>query len=275
LAKLGQFELAFIEGFMKQILAASVFMGLLSASAFAADLPTHKAPEPPPAPAPFSWTGAYGGINLGAIIGDSKADPACIDRSGVSLGTGCAIAPSFGLGSVGVLGGGQIGYNYQYNTFVFGLETDLQGSSLAKSGSASGTFPQVGGTFTTNGTISATDKIDYFGTVRGRIGLAYGRTLFYATGGLIYADVNTSFQRTFPAISFSGSNDETRAGYVVGGGLEYAFTDHWTVKAEGLYYDLGHETLLASAQPSSNGFLTGYKYRDSGEIARLGLNYKF
>jgi len=56
------------------------------------------------------------------------------------------------------------------------------------------------------------------------------------------------------------------------GGVEYAFTDHWSGKIEGLYYDLGTRTLLSSALPASNGFLTGFRYREDGEVARVGLN---
>jgi outer membrane immunogenic protein len=259
---------------MKTLALKTALIAAACASpAVAADLSV-KAPRlPPPAPI-FSWAGAYGGVNVGAIVADGSADPACINPLGASLGLGCATAPSFSLGSTSIAGGGQVGYNLQYNNVVLGLETDLQASGAAKSASTTGSFPQVGGTFTSVGTITANNQINYFGTVRARIGLAYDRTLFYATGGLIYADVDSSFQRLFPAVAFSGTDDEVRTGFVVGGGLEYAFANHWSGKVEGLYYDLGRNTLLSNALPIPNGFQTGFQFRNTGEIARVGLNYK-
>jgi opacity protein-like surface antigen len=240
----------------------------------AADLPTRKAaPELMPQPV-FSWTGAYVGGNVGVGFIDGNADPACTTPAGVSLGVGCAFAPSFKTNAAGFIGGSQSGYNLQYNMFVVGIETDIQGADIKKSSSVTGTFPQVGGTVTPIGTISTTERLDYFGTVRGRLGVAFDRVLVYATGGLIYADVNNSYLRSFPAVAFTASSDQLRLGGVVGGGVEYAFTDHWSAKVEGLYYDLGNKTILAASLPAPNGFRTGFRYREDGEIVRVGLNYK-
>jgi outer membrane immunogenic protein len=256
--------------------ALGALFSLLIGAAQAADLPTMKGPPPAPPPVPvFSWTGAYSGGNIGVGFLNTRADPACINPGGASLGTGCATAPSFQLNTAGFIGGAQSGYNLQYNNFVVGIESDIQGAGIQKSSSATGTFPQVGGTFTTLGTVTATERLNYFGTVRGRLGVAFDRTLLYATGGLIYADVNDSYSRLFPAVSFVNSSDTFRFGGVVGAGVEYAFTDHWSGKIEGLYYDLGTRTLLSSALPAPNGFLTGFRYRENGEIGRVGLNYKF
>jgi outer membrane immunogenic protein len=244
--------------------------------ASAADLPSLTPPTAAVAPPPaFTWTGGYAGSNIGVGFLDSRADPACINPAGVSLGNGCAIAPRFNLHSAGFIGGMQSGYNLQFNSIVVGVESDIQGAGIDKSTSSTGTFPQTGGTFTAPGTITAKERLDYFGTVRGRVGYAYDRLLIYATGGLIYADTNLSYSRLFPAVSFVGSNDSLRFGGVIGGGLEYAFTDRWSAKIEGLYYNLGDKTLLTSALPAPNGFQTGYKFRDEGEIIRIGLNYRF
>jgi opacity protein-like surface antigen len=258
--------------------ALGAFFSLLIGVAQAADLPTTKGPPPaPPQPVPvFTWTGAYSGSNIGVGFLNGRADPACINPAGVSLGTGCAIAPSFQLNTAGFIGGAQSGYNLQYNNFVVGIETDIQGAGIQKTSSVTGTFPQVGGGTTGVGTITTTDRLNYFGTVRGRVGVAFDRTLLYATGGLIYGDVNDSYQRVFPAVSFVGSSDTVRFGAVVGAGVEYAFTEHWSGKIEGLYYDFGSHTLLAGTLPAGfNAFQTGFRFRDNGEIARVGLNYKF
>lgn len=263
-------------GTLKILTAASVLAPFLAGVSYAADLPTRKAP-PVFAPPAFTWAGGYAGVNVGVGFLNSKADPACVNPGGVSLGTGCAVAPFLSLDSAGVLGGAQVGYNWQFNSVVAGLETDFQGSGIQKSSTITGTFPQTGGTFTPLGTISAKEELNYFGTVRGRLGYAYDRLLIYATGGLIYGDTSLSFSRVFPAVSFAGSDDSLRVGGVVGGGLEYAFDDHWSAKIEGLYYSFGSsKTLLATALPAPNGFQTGFKFRDGdGEIVRVGLNYRF
>jgi outer membrane immunogenic protein len=262
---------------MRKILAcASVFAPVFLAGAVcAADLPTHKATPPIAPPPAFTWAGGYAGSNIGVGFIDGKADPACINPAGVSLGVGCAVAPQLKLSAAGFLAGAQSGYNWQFNSIVLGFEDDIQGAGLQKSSSTTGTFPQTGGTFTALGTITAKERLNYFGTVRGRLGYAFDRLLIYATGGLIYGDMNLSFSRLFPAVSFVGSDDSLRFGGTIGGGFEYAFNDRWSAKVEGLYYSFGSKTLLSTALPAPNGFQTGFKFREDGELVRVGLNYRF
>ena len=152
------------------------------ASANAADI--YRAPEAGgykdgPAYVAVDWSGLYVGVNGGYGWSDN----------------------SFYEGG---FGGGQIGYNIQRGTFVFGLETDFEASGI------------------TGGGIN----YDYFGTVRGRAGVTFDRALLYATGGFAYGDVS------FPGFS------HTETGYVVGGGLEYKLTPQWSGKIEYQYIDL-------------------------------------
>src|SRR5262249_19877468 len=139
-------------------LGAVISMGL-QAGAHAADMgaPVYKAPPPAP-PMVFNWTGFYAGVNLGGAWVDFDGDR-FDNRNQIS----------------GVIGGGQIGANYQINNFVLGIEADIQGSSL----SHSNTFfdPAV------IGPISATERQRWFGTVRGRFGVAWDRWMVNATGG--------------------------------------------------------------------------------------------
>ena len=157
----------------------------------------------------------------------------------------------------GILAGVQLGYNWQFaNSWVAGFEADIQGIGIHNNGrkSSSATVGIVGDpghSVTTNMTV--TKEIDYLGTVRGRLGWLVNPTLLvYGTGGLAYGGVksSTSISQTLPG-DFSGvvlnpsvnsSISETRAGWTAGGGLEWMFIPQWSVKAEYIYYDLGHVT---------------------------------
>jgi outer membrane immunogenic protein len=129
--------------------------------------------------------------------------------------------------------------------------------------------------------LAAHERVQWFGTARGRIGFApLCRLLIYATGGLAYANTdysaNTNFDNgtTYP-VSFT----RTTLGWTVGGGLEYAVGHHWSVKAEYLYYDLGDEgktqDQLFFGAPQGPPFFVHYNFENTGNIVRGGLNYKF
>jgi outer membrane immunogenic protein len=121
--------------------------------------------------------------------------------------------------------------------------------------------------------------MDFFGTVRGRLGYVFDRTLVYATGGFAFGDVNNTVNFFGPAgqLQFTGSTDNVETGYTVGGGIEHAFAPNWSVKAEYLFYDLGRNTVNVAVVPGSGGGGTGYNstFSNEGHIARIGLNYKF
>ncbi len=121
--------------------------------------------------------------------------------------------------------------------------------------------------------------IDFLGTVRGRLGVTYDRALFYATGGLAYGDTKHSVTMFGPTgnVQFAGDRSETKVGYAVGAGLEYALYRNLSVKAEYLYYNLGRDTVNVAVIPGSGGAGTGYNshFQDSGNLVRVGLNYKF
>jgi outer membrane immunogenic protein len=232
---------------MRKSLMAATVLSALSAPAFAADLPSRQvAPAAPVAYAPvFTWTGFYVGLNAGYGWANSN------DVSFVNTVTGATTTFSNGNDG-GFVGGGQLGYNFQTGAFVFGLETDIQYADLGGS-----TTYGVFGTYGNNG--------NYFGTVRGRLGFAMDRTLLYVTGGLAYGDIGSNI--------FGG--DDTRVGWTVGGGVEYAFTNNWTAKLEGLYVniDRGNRGGVVAVGPSTFAVTQG-KNNDFG-VVRVGLNYKF
>lgn len=215
------------------LLSTAAILAAASGSALAADLGPYQPYNPPPEPAPIYqpaiWDGAYIGINGG--YGWSNAGPS---------------EPEGGFG------GGQIGYNWQRDRFVFGLEGDFQGADI--SGSA----------FTDRGDTARSD-MNWFSTVRGRVGFASGPWLLYATGGLAIADVNNR-------VSFVGEpsfrDSETLTGYAVGGGLEWKFAQNWSAKAEYLYLGLGDSTL----QNTDGDTLS---VNNDVQTVRVGLNYHF
>jgi outer membrane immunogenic protein len=248
-------------------LAAVAVIGFASVAS-AADLPV-KAPMYTKAPvvAPlYNWTGFYIGLNAGYSWGRQ-------DNDLVNVVTGVTeFSNSDHLN--GFIGGGQIGYNWQVNQWVFGLEADFQGSGQK----GDGTFfiaavPGILAAGTPASTFNYTDKLDWFGTVRGRIGYAMGATgnwLPYVTGGWAYGHGEISGTTTSlgVATSFSGSQDYS--GWTVGGGVEWAFLNNWSAKVEYLYIDFGDgPTVPVSA---TRDIVSG-KMTDN--ILRAGLNYKF
>jgi outer membrane immunogenic protein len=179
------------------------------------------------------------------------------------------------LGASGGFGGAQIGCNYQAGPAVFGIETDFQGSGISKSfGPTALAVPAVL-------TVSASDKLKWFGTLRGRLGYAADRVLLYVTGGLAYA--NNSFELTgvdAVANSFTISSDTTKTGYVLGAGVEWAVVGSWTVKAEYQYLSFGEvgpftvPVLNAGGVP--NGVLvTTPSHKADFQTIRIGFNYLF
>ena len=216
---------------MQKLLLASVgVLALGVASASAADIARRVAlpPAQPVYVAPFSWTGAYVGINGGYGFGRS-------DFSGPF--------PSGSFDASGGLVGGTLGYNWQVNQVVFGVEGDIDASWIKGSGTCGG--------------LTCETKNTWLGTVRGRLGYAIDRFMPYVTGGLAVGDIKNY-------ISGIGSASHTKAGWTVGGGLEYAFNGPWSAKVEYLYVDLGR-----------GGAIAGSDAKFQTNIVRAGLNYRF
>ena len=264
---------------MKKVIFATTAAIILSAvAANAADLPARAYTKAPAFVAPvFSWTGFYIGAKAGYGFGDNQT----VTTTGQAVANvnnvvGGARPGSVRLNNDGFIGGGQIGYNFQFSpSWVFGIEADIAYTDFRDTRTVV-TLP-LAGAGTLNNTF--TSRLDYLGTVRGRIGYAVDRTLFYGTGGFAYGEVRNSanFFGTAGQLQFTGANSNTKTGYTVGGGIEHAFAPNWTVKGEYLYYDLGRDTVNVAVIPGSGGGGTGYNssFRNDGHIVRAGLNYKF
>jgi outer membrane immunogenic protein len=260
----------------KLLLGSTVFMSLAALPAFAADL-SRPAPAPvytkAPAMAPaFSWTGFYIGANGGAAwakeqsVDITETLNGALFVNGTWPGTG-----NFGtLKPSGGFVGGQVGFNYQVGMGVFGVEADFQGASVKDSLSVTAPYISPPNTMT----IGTSSELKWFGTARARAGVAWDRVLVYATGGFAWGkvDYNMSMTDTF-GFAGAASTSTTRTGYVIGGGLEYAFTPSWTAKVEYQYMDLGS---LSINFPESGG--VGYAISSTQKFVyssvRGGLNFK-
>ena len=295
---------------MKKIALSVAALALTAGSALAADLPSRKEPLLPPPPPPPLWTGFYVGVNAGGGWANSNttqlgSGPFFIDQTApavaAALAAGYSGTANFGIpgrSNGGFIGGGQIGYNWQfYNSFVAGIEADIQGVAGSSGGNnlltAAAVPAPLGGSYITS--YSGSAHIDYFGTVRGRLGWLFTPTLLaYATGGLAYGGVTSNISSVgtyvgpaggipFAPVTGATSFGDTRVGWTIGGGLEWLFLPSWSAKVEYLYYDLGSiQTTYAVAQanpvlPSGTSFNSGVTATThlSGNVVRAGLNYHF
>ena len=240
-------------------------------------LAANAADLPPPAVAPiyippptFSWAGLYVGGTVGFANGFHSYD----DLAGAFLGY-----PGLSNDqSKGFAGGGTLGFNLQARSLVYGLEADFSGLSnkstyVDPNGAINPFYP------------SETNSLKDLGTVRGRIGLAVDRSLFYFTAGLAFGEVANSVQYNsskFPTFNTPSYNlNSTRFGWVVGSGLEYAVTPNWTVKGEAIYAQLNTVTAswVSPGSPVSQTFpanaVYNTRFNTSVAVIRAGLNYKF
>jgi outer membrane immunogenic protein len=280
---------------------------VFAGSAFAADMPL-KAPVPI-----WTWTGFYGGGNLGYSWG---TDSGPVTLSDSVLGSLVSVNSNTALD--GIIGGGQVGYNLQRANWVYGLEADIQASGQA--GNTAVVCP--GGTGTGVTTVLATlsgmcstghsgdtapfsiagypvtdtlsEKLNWFGTIRGRIGPTISPTVLpYLTGGFAYGQVSVNNaisgtniigpqgvngSTTVPGVGGAISSSTLRAGWTIGGGIEGVLWGNWTGKIEYLYVDLGtvsgtfNTTIIT---PAGNTLVGSYSSHVTDNILRVGINYNF
>jgi outer membrane immunogenic protein len=236
---------------------------------------THDAVAAPRAPiaatmSPPAWTGFYLGLNLGGLSEQSTQTSFRPAGPGNNYCFGSIALGNCSTNSqkaIGVLGGGQIGYNFESAKWVFGVETDFDLSSAKKTVSAANASYAFFGPWT------ARNGISDFGTVRGRIGYDFDNIMPYVTGGLAYAKLKDSFS---PGTNtgYGFSNTEWRTGYTVGGGIEVLLSRNISIRGEALFYDLGTKTqVLTEGGPFTPHF--GLTNQVTGTIARFGINYLF
>jgi outer membrane immunogenic protein len=205
----------------------------------AADVPPARPPLRAPAYLPFfSWSGFYFGLAAGYGFGTSNW---------TAPSTG-ATSGDFNVG--GALVGATAGYNMQMRAAVFGVEGDISWTGIKGSSTAAVCLG------------ACESKNTWLATARGRIGYAFDRFLPYVTGGAAFGDIRIA--------DGSGAASATRAGWTLGGGLEYAFHNAWSTKLEYIYVDLGTATCGAGCTAGA-----AFDVKLKSNVVRAGVNYRF
>jgi outer membrane immunogenic protein len=217
-----------------------------------------KEVAPAPPPSCCDWQGFYIGLNVGGQFGHSEDkdldDFYFVDRP-------------WGYSESGFVGGGQIGYNFQWRWLVVGPEIDLGYMNLNGRGAETGTER--------NPAYGESDS-DFYATFRGRIGVALDCWLFYATGGGIGVNYYTRYaypDYPNPPLSFFAHRQDFDLGYTVGGGIERKIGCRWSIKVEYLYFNLDAQTF--SGFDSHFRDTLGFNAETAGHIVRAGLNFHF
>ena len=215
----------------------------VSSAAVASDLGGGRA-----APSAVNWTGFYAGANLGTWAAGRRRPTRA--RSPI-----CLLGRKFSFLTNEASVGLQTGYDIQFGAVVFGPEVDV------------GTFGVRGSApyFPTQPDTYIIGRASYDVTTRARVGYAFEQALVYATGGVIFTDAH---DQLFSFSNVQSPNAAAKAGWVIGGGVEYALTPQWSIKGEYLHYDLGDMTVTTTNA-------VNYKVSNAGDMARIGLNFRF
>jgi outer membrane immunogenic protein len=272
---------------MKKICSAVSALLMATATSYAADLPMKAALAPAPVD---NWTGLYIGANGGWR---GNMDPTVAFSAVGPLANFVGPGSPIGLStSGGAIGGFQVGYNYRVNrTWVAGIETDFDFAHMGSNGSSLN-FAAADGT--SQFMSDASEKLEWFGTVRARLGYLWSNNfLVFASGGVAYGDVAQSANYNnlsvgafgvggdpglclgHGATCFAGTSSHVAVGWTAGAGLEYALSSQWTVKAEYLYVDLGGTSLVMSPTSPSISFDVARFSPTAFHVARAGINFRF
>jgi outer membrane immunogenic protein len=252
---------------MKKLLLAGVAIAGLVAgasAASAADLPVRSAPPPPMIAAIpiFTWTGFYVGAQVGYAWGDNNNDN--IPGGAFVANAVGALVPfdgGFGGDNDGFLAGVHAGYNYQFGSFVVGLEGDIEGVFGGDDNDFNGVLFDA---FGNPAAVSfSANSLDWQGSIRARVGFAFDRALIYATGGFAFGGVSGGFTQ-----NLLDNNDDTLTGWTLGAGVEYAITNNLTTRLEYRYTNFSGNDSVFNNVNFGGGDLDFH-------TVRVGLSYKF
>jgi outer membrane immunogenic protein len=270
--------------FSKYYLLASASGIALASGANAADLPI-KSPSFAAPPAPASWAGWYVGINGGVITNQTHVtdphnwtDESYIGEFGTAKATGGAI-------------GGQIGYNWQDDAFVYGLEADIDWVSAKASNNSFNICPSCTGPGGASGgqTGVLQSNMEWLSTIRGRAGITVGRTqgtLLYVTGGLALAGIHSNWglgYNTGAAIGRFNPNsfvsNGVKVGWTAGVGIEHMFASipNWSFRAEALWIEFANDNVTVPGPSTFNGHVGPFpsQFQNQSVLGRVGVNYRF
>ncbi len=254
-------------------LVAAVSTIALTQVASAADVgrPVYKAPPPPVS----SWTGCYIGGNIGYGWGrETVSIPNLGETTGVPVLEGVSFGPVTGDTS-GVLGGGQVGCNYQFApNWVVGIEGDGEAADIKGDRTESFSFTPFMGAPPKTVTGTAHGQTDWIASVTGRLGWTWDSVMLYAKGGAAWA--SDKYSADLPAFNEHIETSVTRPGWTVGGGVEWAFWDNWSAKAEYDYYDFSTRNLtLPGTIFGVPEVLPGIDIRETISTVKVGIDYRF
>ena len=220
---------------------ATALVGLVAATGYASSADLSPATVPAVAPAVYNWSGLYLGLNAGYGFG-----------SETTTASGGGVSAAASANAPGFIGGAQFGMNYQTGIIVWGFEADFDASAQNQS--------------LASGVLSGTSQMPWFGTLRGRLGVAFDRLLVYGTAGGGAGELRSSF--TIPG--GATSTTVTYGTWTAGGGLEYGITDNLSARLEYLYLDTGNVNTGTIGPPA-----TAITSRLQDNLVRVGLNYRF
>ena len=271
----------------KTVLMSAIALGAMAVTASAADMPA-RGPAVAPAPyvAPlFTWTGFYVGLNAGAAWHGNDNCPGLYTYSGGVIGSRInAFAPACNSDNTAFTGGVQAGFNWQMGSVVVGLEGDINWiGNDSKRGFNNYVGPAIG-TNITNYSLDGNPQSNMLGSIRGRLGWSFDRAMLYITGGAAFRN-SGSDEVIYAYNSVTGANvaayavnsGRNNVGWSLGGGLEWAFTNNVSLKLEYLHsqFNTGDGVYLTTRDGYTAYAFRGDNNRDSVDIARLGINYRF
>jgi outer membrane immunogenic protein len=247
---------------MKAIVLGGAAASLLTVSAFAADLGIPQAAPGPVIPA-FTWTGCYGGLQAGGGWGEKDLTD-----------TAQALSPTSGFTSAnlnisGYVIGGQIGCDYQFApNWVVGIEGSVAGGNIGASTApaltVAGAIPGDNATFK--------ETTDLLASATGRIGYAWNNWMLYGKGGVAWSNDRYDAPGVFTGVPYELQGSETRIGWTVGAGVEWAFSDVWSVKVEYDYYGFGNRNVTFVEQ-TGLGVVGPENIKQTIQVVKIGVNF--
>ena len=271
----------------KTVLMSAIALGAMAATASAADMPA-RGPAVAQAPyvAPlFTWTGFYVGLNAGAAWHGSDNCPGLYGYSSGVIGSRVnAFAPACNSDNAAFTGGVQAGFNWQMGSVVVGLEGDVNwiGNDSRRGFNNYALTSAITGVATYG--LDGSPQSNILGSIRGRLGWSFDRAMLYVTGGAAFR--NSGSDEVIYAYNSSGAtlasytvnSGRNNVGWSLGGGLEWAFTNNVSLKLEYLHsqFNTGDGVYLTAASGAyANYAFRGDNNRDSIDVMRLGINYRF
>lgn len=231
------------------------------------------------------WEGRYVGLSLGAVRTDGRSDLEAFDGVIIPFDVSNGIFPLRQEDvDLSAAGGFFAGYGWQRGGFAFGVEADVSVSDLKATASFSRTDENATGPsglpwpfFGVTTTTGYSTELDALATLRLRVGFVSRNTLVYATGGLAGGSISNRFSLAFPGYNKSWTSQDVRLGYVLGLGVEHAFSSRIGLRAELIHFDL-RDTVVRASDPETPNFELeeiDYRFANRGQTLRVGLSFRF